>query len=56
MKGYEPREGLVTTAAIGGHKGNENVYWVTFKSVYRPDGMGLWFSECELQPIKETNV
>ena len=52
VRGYEPRKGLVTTASIGGHKGNENVYWVTFESKYRPNGMGLWFGEHELQPIK----
>lgn len=52
VKGYEPKQGLVTVAAIGGHKGNENVYWVTFDMRNgRPHG--LWFSERELQSLKE---
>lgn len=52
VKGYEPKEGLVKTAAIGGHRGNENVYWVTFYLKNEREG-GLWFSERELQDIKE---
>lgn len=51
VRGYEPRKGLVKTASVGGHKGNENVYWVTFKYKDGRD-VGLWFGEHELEPIK----
>ena len=52
VKGYKPAKGHVKTASIGGHKGNEAVYWVTFQL---KDGreVGLWFSEKELQPVKK---
>ena len=52
VKGYEPKEGLVKTATIGGHRGNENVYWVVFEMRHGREG-GLWFSERELQSLEE---
>jgi len=54
VRGYEPREGMVKTVSIGGHKGNENVYWVTFESSKKVGNreFGLWFSERELQPTE----
>jgi len=52
VRGYEPRQGHVETAAVGGPRGQEPVYWVTFR-MNNGATRGLWFSEAELQPMPQ---